>query len=445
MCAGNVLSTSFQGEEVRFKVLAFSTQQSSQELTKTKSDAATKEDADSSVLEGLSNLSLASSPFKSNGIGQNSLEEQFSSPRLNCSAISTCSSPSTPVSALGTTVVSTTSPGMPPLDCSLLSDELQCVFKPIPPFQLGRISLQTRLTFSGSASDQVSPFSAFPTFADVGGLEETVQLLREHLFPLSATETAGLSWTTEYPHGLLLHGPPGSGKTLLAQSALREASCRHKAFLTADDILSEGLEYDRKLKKVFADAQMQGPSLVVIDDIDALWEQGAVESERRATMSLASSMDALSLSSAYVMVLATTSKIEAVDSRLRRPGRFGCEIEIPAPSCSLRRQILSLRLTTLPNDLSQEEVAELASLTPGYVGSDLKAVCQEALHLATARLLSAASEGVMTKLQDVLIHFKDTTTALKSVPPSALKEVPVEVPKVCKLNACSVVKFSAFR
>ena len=453
MCAGNVLSTSFHGEEVRFKVLAFSTQQSSQEVTKMKSNAATKENtvtkenADGSVLEGLSDLSLTSSPFKSNGFVQTSLEDQFSSPSLNHSTMSACSNPSTPISPLEMTDNSTSSPGMLLFDSSTLSDQLQGIFKPIPPFHLGRISLQTRLTFAGSAEDQVSPFSAFPTFADVGGLEVKIQLIRELLFPLSAKETAHVSWRTESPHGLLLHGPPGSGKTLLARSALREASCQYKIFLTAADVLREGLECDQKLKKVFEDAQMQAPSLVVIDDLDALCphrELGASESEKRAIMSLATSMDALSLSSVYVTVLATTSRIEAVDSHLRRPGRFDCEIEIPAPSSSQRQQILSLLLAKFPTDLSQEEVAELAGLAHGHVGSDLRAVCQEAWRLARGRILSA-SKGVMTEHQDVLIHFKDMTTALKSVPPSALREVAVEVPKVCKPNACFVVKFSAFR
>ena len=447
-CAGNVLSASFHGEQVQFKVLAFSTQQSSQEVTKVKSNAATKENADSSVLERLSHLSLTSSPFKSNGFVQTSLEEQFSSPCLNRSTMSACSSSSTPVSPLEMTDNSTASPKMLAFDSSSLSDELRGVFKPVPPFHLGRISLQTRLTFAGSTGDQVTPLSGCPTFADVGGLDVKIQLLRELLlFPLSAKETAHLSWRTESPRGLLLHGPAGSGKTLLARSALREASCRYKIFLTVAEILQEGLECDQKLKEVFEDARKQAPSLVVIDDLDALCprrELGASESEKRAIMSLASAMDTLCLSSAYVMVLATTSKIEAVDSHLRRPGRFDCEIEISAPSSSQRWQILSLLLAKFPNNLSQEEVAELSDRAHGHVGSDLRAVCQEAWRLARGRTLSA-SKGVVTKPQDVLIHFKDMTTALKSVAPSALREVAVEVPKVCKLNACSVVKFSAFR
>lgn len=441
VCAGNVLSTTFHGQEVMFRVITFSTQHSSQELPQMKSDADVGEKADSSLLERLSDLSLdAATPSKGNGSAQVSSEEHLSS-YLNPSATPSPSSTSSPLPRLKLADYEMTFPNSSLLDGSSMSAELPDVLKPTPAFHLGRISLQTRLTFAGFADEELDPLSAFPSFAEVGGMQEQIQLLRELLLlPLSTEEAAHEPWRTGFPHGLLLHGPPGAGKTLLARSTLREAPCLYKIFLTAADILQEGLECDKKLKEVFAVAQMQAPSLVVIDELDTLCpgrELGASESEKRATMSLTAAMDTLSLSFPHVAVLATTSRIEVIDSRLRRPGRFDCEVEILAPSSSERQQILSLLLTRFPNDLSEVEVAELASLAHGHVGSDLRAVCQEAGRLVRQRVMSTCT-GVVTKHPDLLLHFKDMTRALKSVHPSALREVAIEVPKVCKLNVCCV-------
>lgn len=218
-------------------------------------------------------------------------------------------------------------------------------------------------------------------FSEVGGLQKQIQLLRELvLHPLKTSSSSG-RYEIQFPRGILLYGPLGVGKSLLAWALAGEASPCHTLQLSAAQLLT--MDSDNTCQRIFAEAREKSPSLIIIDDLNALCPQGDSSSlgepERRAVTNLLTQLDDLHRHPppCHTVVLATTNQLDGTPPHLRCPGRFDKEIEIPVPSAKDRVQILEVLLRTKAHSLSQPQLKSLGERAHGYVGADLHSVCSE--------------------------------------------------------------------
>jgi len=275
------------------------------------------------------------------------------------------------------------------------------------------------------------------TYEDIGDLEEAKQRIREIVeLPLKHPELfrrLGI----EPPKGVLLHGPPGCGKTLLAKAVANEAGAYFIA-INGPEIMSKFYgESEARLREIFKEAEENAPAIIFIDEIDAIApkrEEVTGEVEKRVVAQLLTLMDGLR-ERGNVIVIAATNRPDAVDPALRRPGRFDREIAIGMPDKRARKEILLVHTRNMPlaDDVNLDEIAEM---THGYTGADLAALCREA---AMAALRRAISKGMIDLekptipaevLEQLQVTRADFMEALKYVQPSVLREVIVEVPEV---------------
>jgi transitional endoplasmic reticulum ATPase len=217
------------------------------------------------------------------------------------------------------------------------------------------------------------------SYEDIGGLSKELQQIREMIeLPLkypAIFDRLGV----EPPRGVLLYGPPGTGKTLIARAVAAETS--------ATSFLINGPEVSN-LREVFQEAQKRAPSVVIIDELDALAPKRAAtggEVERRTVGQLLALMDGL-LPRGQVIVLGATNRVDLLDPALRRAGRFDYEIALPLPDLTGRLEILRIhgKNLALGDNVNFEH---LAQLTPGFVGADLAALCREAAWTSLRRVL----------------------------------------------------------
>ncbi len=273
------------------------------------------------------------------------------------------------------------------------------------------------------------------TYEDIGGLDKEIQRIREMVeLPLKHPELfrhLGI----EPPKGVLLYGPPGTGKTLLAKAVANESGA-HFIAINGPEIMSKFYgESEARLREVFKEAEENAPSIIFIDEIDAIApKRGEVvgEVEKRVVAQLLSLMDGLE-SRGNVIVIAATNRPDAVDPALRRPGRFDREIYIGVPDRKGRKEILQIHTRNMPLD-EDVDLDKLAELTHGYVGADLAALAKEAAMNALRRFLpqiDLEKEVIPTDvLQKLKVKMDDFYEAMKEVQPSALREVYIEIPQV---------------
>lgn len=275
-------------------------------------------------------------------------------------------------------------------------------------------------------------------FAAIGGLQEELKAIREVVEqPLTNPETFE-KFGLAAPKGVLLFGPPGTGKTLIARALAKELNA--KVFtINGPEVVSKFVgESEANLRAVFAQAAREAPSLVFIDELDAICpkrDSRVGDMERRLVATLLTLMDGLS-GSRQVVVLAATNRPNALDPAVRRPGRFDREVEIGIPRAKDRLAILRVALRRLPHKLTNSELQELSSSAHGYVGADLSALCKEAALLALHRAFAsnAKSTGAVLASTDSLPSFEvtlsDLKLAMRGIRPSALREISVDVPRV---------------
>jgi transitional endoplasmic reticulum ATPase len=274
------------------------------------------------------------------------------------------------------------------------------------------------------------------SYEDIGGLKEEIKKIREMIeLPLKYPEIferLGI----EAPKGVLLHGPPGTGKTLLAKAVANETNS-HFTVINGPEIMSKFYgQSEENLRKIFEDAEKNAPAIVFIDEIDSLApkrEEVKGEVERRVVAQLLSLMDGLK-SRGKVVVIAATNVPNILDPALRRPGRFDREIEIGVPSKKGRLKILKIHTRNMPlaKDVNLEEIA---NITYGFVGADLAALSKEAAMIVLRKVLPELNlkDGQTIPketLEKLRISQKDFMYALKTVRPSAMREVLVEIPTV---------------
>ncbi len=273
------------------------------------------------------------------------------------------------------------------------------------------------------------------TYDDLGGMEREVAKIREMIeLPLSHPEIFERLGMTP-PKGVLLHGLPGCGKTLLARAVAHESDAEF-IYVSGPEIIQKFYgESEAQLRKIFDDARKRAPCIIFFDEINSLApkrERVEGEVEKRVVAQLLGLMDGLK-SRGDVIVMAATNRPNAIDPALRRPGRFDREIAIGIPNEKARREILQIYARGMPLG-EGVNLADLAATTHGFTGADLNALCREAAMAALRRQLpelSLSSGPVATEaLMAMEVKMPDFREALSEVSPSGLREVAVEVPNV---------------
>jgi len=273
------------------------------------------------------------------------------------------------------------------------------------------------------------------TYEDIGGLNEEIRRIREMVeLPLRHPEIfqrLGI----DPPKGVLLHGPPGCGKTLLARAVANESDANFYA-INGPEIMSKFYgESEGRLRKMFEDAEKNAPSILFIDEIDAIAPKRSEvtgEVERRVVAQLLASMDGLK-SRGHVIVIGATNRPDAIDEALRRPGRFDREIEIAIPGREGRLEILQIHTRGMPlaDDVNLQKVSEF---THGYTGADLEALSREAAMKALRRYLpkiDLEQKRIPHEVLDqMVVTTDDVMGAFREVTPTAMREVYVETPNV---------------
>lgn len=262
----------------------------------------------------------------------------------------------------------------------------------------------------------------------VGGLDETIAELRELIeIPLKRPELLA-KLGLEPPRGVLLVGAPGTGKTLTARSLAAQLGVNYIAIAGPEVMGKYYGEAEGRLREIFTKAVNSAPCLIFIDEIDALApDRSKVEGEveKRVVAQLLALMDGFAHAEGTI-VLAATNRPEHLDPALRRPGRFDREVQFRVPSQKGRLQILQILTSSMPLDATVDLQA-IASVAVGFVGADLKALCQKAAYIALRRQVPSLEAEVP---DNMIVNQQDFNQALGEIKPAVLRSVEVENPTV---------------
>ena len=302
------------------------------------------------------------------------------------------------------------------------------------PHGIVKVTAESRLTILNEPAPEAKGLPR-TTYEDIGGLHEEIQRVREMVeLPLRHPELfqrLGI----EPPKGVLLHGPPGCGKTLLARAVANESEANFYS-INGPEIMSKFYgESEARLREIFQQAQQNAPSIIFIDELDAIApkrEEVTGEVERRVVAQLLALMDGLS-GRGNVIVIGATNRPGALDQALRRPGRFDREIEIGVPDKKGRYEVIQIHTRGMP--LAEDvDLKKLSDMTHGYTGADLSALGRETAMKALRRYLPQINleeeripPAVLEKME---VKMDDFTNAYKEVTPTAMREVYIEVATV---------------
>ncbi|MBE0516571.1 MAG: CDC48 family AAA ATPase [Methanophagales archaeon] len=302
---------------------------------------------------------------------------------------------------------------------------------------VGIITEKTIIKIHGKEIKDKEAKRGFLSYEDIGGLRAQVQKIREMIeLPLKYPELferVGI----DPPKGVLLYGPPGTGKTLIAKAVAHETDA-YFSYVTGPEVVGKFYgESEARLREIFADAERKAPSIIFIDEIDAIAPKreemgGEKQVERRIVAQLLSLMDGLK-QRGQVIVIAATNMPNLLDPALRRPGRFDREIDVPIPDREGRREILEIHTRGMPL-IENVNLDEIANITHGYVGADLAALCREAAMHALRKVLphiDFSKDYIPYEvLSELRVDKEDFSNAFLEIEPSALREVFVEIPDV---------------
>lgn len=299
------------------------------------------------------------------------------------------------------------------------------------PKQVVKIDRITKLDISEATVDR----KLRVTYEEVGGLQNEVKVMREIVeLPLRHPEL--FTRLGVEPHsGILLYGPPGCGKTLIAKVLASESEA-NMFLINGPEIMNKYYgETEARLRDIFKEAKDNSPSIIFVDEIDAIApkrEEAYGDVEKRVVAQLLALMDGLT-DRGNVIVLGATNRLDSVDPALRRPGRFDREFEISVPNEDGRLDILHIHTRGMPLDESIE-LKHLASELHGYTGADIKSLCREAAMKSIRRYLpeiDLETEQIQSEvLQSMQIQLADFYDAMHEVVPTTMREFYVERPKI---------------
>ncbi len=294
-----------------------------------------------------------------------------------------------------------------------------------------RIGADTALAITGEAMDQKPRV----TYEEVGGLRSEIKAMREIVeLPLRHPELFS-RLGVEAHSGILLYGPPGCGKTLIAKVLASESEANMYSINGPEIVNKYYGETEAKLREIFKEAKDNSPSIIFIDEIDAIApkrEEAYGDVEKRVVAQILALMDGLT-DRGNVIVLGATNRPDSVDPALRRPGRFDREFEISVPNEDGRYEVLLIHTRGMPI-AGGVDLRDLASELHGYTGADIKSLCREAAMKAIRRYLPEIDleteqipSGVLQSMEIKLLDFYE---AMREVVPTAMREFYVERPKV---------------
>ncbi len=322
-------------------------------------------------------------------------------------------------------------PGM-----TLFAEALPFAIMNTTPKGIVQVIPETEIVIKDEAIDEeIDKGGTTISYEDIGGLGNQLQKVREMIeLPLKHPilfRTLGI----DPPKGVLLHGPPGTGKTMIAKAVANETNA-HFSSINGPEIISKYYgESEKQLREFFEEAAAQAPAIIFIDELDSIApkrEEVTGEVERRVVAQLLTLMDGMQ-GRDNVVVIGATNRQDAVDQALRRPGRFDREIEIGVPDKAGRQEIVDIHVRGMPiaDDFDMDWIL---TNTHGFVGADVSALSREAAMKALRRYLpeidleeEEVPPEVLEKMEVCMDDFKK---AIKEVEPSALREIYVEVPEL---------------
>jgi len=316
----------------------------------------------------------------------------------------------------------------------MLGHPVQFTVMKTRPHGIVRLTYDTKLQILSEPAPEAKGVPR-TTYEDIGGLKEEIQRLREMVeLPMRHPEIfqrLGI----DPPKGVLLHGPPGCGKTLLARAVANESDANFFS-INGPEIMSKFYgESEARLREIFQQAEKNAPAIIFIDELDAIApkrEEVTGEVERRVVAQLLALLDGLT-GRGNVIVIGATNRPNALDPALRRPGRFDREIEIGIPDKQGRYEILQIHTRGMP--LAEDvDLKKLADMTHGYTGADLAALCRETAMKALRRYLpeiDLEQERIPPHvLEKMEVKMEDFINAYREITPTAMREVAIEVPTV---------------
>ncbi len=315
------------------------------------------------------------------------------------------------------------------LGSPILFNVVKAIPKPVV-----KVDQMTKLTISNQAIPEKKRGTTV-SYEEIGGLKSEIRRLREIAeIPLRHPEVFQ-RLGVEPPSGIMLYGPPGCGKTLLAKALASEVEANFLV-VNGPEIMNKYYgETEGRLREIFKEAKENAPSIIFIDEIDAIApkrEEVFGDVEKRVVAQLLALMDGLA-ERGDVIVIGATNRPDSIDPALRRPGRFDREIEIGVPNAEGRLEVLQIHTRGMP--LAKDvDLARLSSELHGYTGADLRALCREAALKALRRFLPEIEyegEQISPEILDAMsVSSQDFREARKEIVPTALREFYVEVPSV---------------
>lgn len=292
---------------------------------------------------------------------------------------------------------------------------------------------ETRIRIEGEKGESLE--KAHVSYEDIGGLDKAIQRVREMIeLPLrhpQLFERLGI----DPPKGVLLHGPPGCGKTLLARAVANETDAAFFSVSGPEVIHKFYGESEAKLREIFNQANQKAPSIIFIDEIDSIApkrENVLGDVEKRVVAQLLALLDGMK-DRGQIIVVAATNLPNLLDPALRRPGRFDREIVIGIPDSPARLQILEIHTRGMP--LAEDvDLKKMAEITHGFTGADLEALSREAAMIALRKIIPQMDLDLEAIPYELLVDLDVTMDnfleALNEVEPSGIREVFTEVPNV---------------